>query len=60
MSRPSGGSYAPDTTKQQQKQIYRLRNVRTGYVLYRALVFVHGQKSLDTEVDISVYYLRIL
>ena len=24
--------------KQQQKQIYRLRNVRAGYVLYRALV----------------------
>ena len=23
---------------QQQKQIYRLRNVRAGYVLYRALV----------------------
>ena len=34
------GSISPsDTTKQQQKQIYRLRNVRTGYVLYRALVF---------------------
>ena len=27
-----------DTTKQQQKQTYRLRNVRAGYVLYRALV----------------------
>ena len=25
---------------QQQKQIYRLRNVRTGYVLYKALVFI--------------------
>ena len=29
---------ALDTTKRQQKQIYRLRNVRAGYVLYRALV----------------------
>ena len=27
-----------DTIKQQQKQTYRLRNVRAGYVLYRALV----------------------
>ena len=34
----SRGLYAFDTTKQQQKQIYRLRNVRAGYVLYRALV----------------------
>ena len=25
---------------QQQKQIYRLRNVHAGYVLYRALVFI--------------------
>ena len=25
---------------QQQKQIYRLRNVRAGYVLYRALVIL--------------------
>ena len=31
---------------QQQKQIYRLRNMRAGYVLYRALVIkeleIHG------------------
>ena len=32
------GLLALDTIKQQQKQIYRLRNVRVGYVLYRALV----------------------
>ena len=37
----SWGLYkAFDTTKQQQKQIYRLRNVRAGYVLYRALVII--------------------
>ena len=31
---------------QQQKHIYRLRNVRAGYVLYRALVsFVFGKCS---------------
>ena len=29
-----------DTTKQQQKQIYRLRNVCMGYVLYRTLVSI--------------------
>ena len=34
------GLLSLDTTKQQQKQIYRLRNVRAGYVLYRALVTV--------------------
>ena len=31
-------AYGLDTTKQQQKQIYRLHNVCVGYVLYRALV----------------------
>ena len=29
-----------DTIKQQQKQTYRLRNVRAGYVVYRALVIM--------------------
>ena len=32
-----------DTTKQQRKQTYRLRNVRAGYVLYRALVVAISQ-----------------
>ena len=38
--------------KQQQKQIYRLRNVRAGYVLYRALVVIVivAQKSPYLEV----------
>ena len=39
-----------DTIKQQQKQTYRLRNVRAGYVLYRALVVV---VVVSTKIAIS-------
>ena len=44
-----------DTIKQQQKQTYGLRNVRTGYVLYRALVFLIFSIYFVLQIHVILY-----